>query len=53
MFTLSLRSRCEAALGTASIGALQHPDLTAAGGRFKPSAAARRAREPVASVNLI
>ena len=40
---LSLRSRCEAALGTASIGALQRPDLTAAGGKFKPSAAARRA----------
>jgi hypothetical protein len=53
MFTLSLRSRCEAALGTASIGALKRSDLTAADGRFKPNAAARRALEPVASVNLI
>src|SRR5271155_1746519 len=29
------------------------PDLTAAGGRYKPTAAARRAIEPVASLNLI
>jgi hypothetical protein len=52
MFTLSLRSRCEAALGTASIGTL-NARFNGGWRKIQAERGCLPPLEPVASVNLI